>query len=76
MNRIDVHHHLIPAFYRDALAEAGLAEAGGRALPDWNVEAAQELMDLLGTSAAIVSVSTRVRASSRRRTKQSLWLSG
>lgn len=56
--RIDVHHHLIPPFYRDLLAKAGIAEAGGRALPDWSPEAALELMDLLGTATAIVSVST------------------
>ncbi|WP_329331352.1 amidohydrolase [Streptomyces sp. NBC_00663] len=56
--RIDVHQHLIPAFYRDLLAKEGIAEAGGRALPDWNPESALELMDLLGTETGIVSVST------------------
>lgn len=57
-SRIDVHHHLIPGFYRELLAKAGIDEAGGRALPDWSPEAALELMDLLGTATAIVSVST------------------
>lgn len=56
--RIDVHQHIVPAFYRDLLAKQGIAEAGGRALPDWSPEAALELMDLLGTATAIVSVST------------------
>ncbi|MEU1404974.1 amidohydrolase family protein [Streptomyces sp. NPDC005728] len=56
--RIDVHQHLVPPFYRDLLTKAGIAEAGGRALPDWSPEAALELMDLLGTATAIVSVST------------------
>jgi 6-methylsalicylate decarboxylase len=56
--RIDVHQHLIPSLYRDALAKAGIAEAGGRALPDWSPESALELMDLLGTGTAILSVST------------------
>lgn len=57
-NRIDVHHHVIPPFYRNLLAKAGIGEAGGRALPDWSPEAALEVMDLLGTTTAIVSVST------------------
>ncbi|MFF3374172.1 amidohydrolase family protein [Streptomyces sp. NPDC002680] len=56
--RIDVHQHLVPPFYRDALTGAGIAEAGGRALPDWSPEAALELMDLLETDTAILSVST------------------
>ncbi|NEB03508.1 amidohydrolase family protein [Streptomyces sp. SID13726] len=56
--RIDVHQHLVPGLYRDALAKSGIADAGGRALPDWSPEAALELMDLLGTETAILSVST------------------
>ncbi|MER7184241.1 amidohydrolase family protein [Streptomyces hyaluromycini] len=56
--RIDVHQHLVPPFYRDALAGHGITEAGGRALPGWSPEAALELMDLLGTETAILSVST------------------
>ncbi|MFE1880224.1 amidohydrolase family protein [Streptomyces diastatochromogenes] len=56
--RIDVHQHLIPPFYRDLLTKAGIAEAGGRVLPEWSPEAALELMDLLGTATGIVSVST------------------
>ncbi|MFE5814797.1 amidohydrolase family protein [Streptomyces sp. NPDC056479] len=56
--RIDVHQHLVPALYRDALARAGIVEAGGRAVPDWSPEAALEAMDLLGTETAILSVST------------------
>ncbi|MFG2957517.1 amidohydrolase family protein [Streptomyces sp. NPDC048291] len=56
--RIDVHQHLVPALYRDALAKSGIVEAGGRLLPHWSPEAALELMDLLGTETAILSVST------------------
>ncbi|MEV4445709.1 amidohydrolase family protein [Streptomyces mirabilis] len=56
--RVDVHQHIVPAFYRGLLTKAGIAEAGGRALPGWSPQAALELMDLLGTTTAIVSVST------------------
>ncbi|WAZ19407.1 amidohydrolase [Streptomyces cinnabarinus] len=56
--RVDVHQHLVPAFYRDLLAKAGIAEAGGRALPAWSPETAIEAMDLLGTATALLSVST------------------
>ncbi|MEU6621633.1 amidohydrolase family protein [Streptomyces litmocidini] len=56
--RIDVHQHVVPDFYRDELAEAGIADAGGRALPAWNPESALQLMDLLGTTTSILSVST------------------
>lgn len=56
--RVDVHQHVVPGFYRDLLARAGIAEAGGRALPEWSPEAALETMDALGTDTAILSVST------------------
>jgi len=56
--RIDVHHHLIPDFYRRALGDAGIRQAGGRQLPNWDVEGALELMDLLEIRTAIVSIST------------------
>ncbi|MFJ5780016.1 amidohydrolase family protein [Streptomyces sp. NPDC093094] len=56
--RIDVHQHVVPDFYRDELAKAGIADAGGRALPDWSPESALRLMDLLRTATSILSVST------------------
>ncbi len=31
---IDVHHHLIPDFYRRALGDAGIRQAGGRQVPN------------------------------------------
>ncbi|MDQ8705423.1 amidohydrolase family protein [Streptomyces sp. LHD-70] len=55
--RIDVHQHLVPPFYRDLLAKAGISEAGGRALPEWSPEGALELMDTLGTASAVLSAS-------------------
>jgi 6-methylsalicylate decarboxylase len=58
MHRIDTHHHLIPPDYRKALREAGIDEAGGRALPDWTAGASLQAMAELGVGTAILSVST------------------
>jgi predicted TIM-barrel fold metal-dependent hydrolase len=58
MSRIDTHHHVLPPFYRAVLHKAGVVEAGGRALPEWSADASLEAMDVLGVSAAILSVST------------------
>lgn len=58
MLRIDTHHHLIPPDYRKALQQAGLLEAGGRALPEWSPEASLQAMAELGVGTAILSVST------------------
>jgi 6-methylsalicylate decarboxylase len=58
MLRIDTHHHVIPPDYRKALQQAGLLEAGGRALPDWSPETALQAMADLDVGTAILSVST------------------
>lgn len=55
--RIDVHQHLVPDFYRDVLCTEGMAEAGGRALPDWSPDSALALMDGIDTASAVLSVS-------------------
>jgi 6-methylsalicylate decarboxylase len=57
MSRIDAHHHMIPPDYRNALQKAGIADAGGRALPEWSAEASLQTMSELDVSAAILSVS-------------------
>lgn len=56
--RIDVHQHMLPPVYVDWLRKHHIDDAGGRALPDWSPEAAVTLMDQIGTSTAILSVST------------------
>jgi predicted TIM-barrel fold metal-dependent hydrolase len=56
--RIDTHHHMIPPDYRKALQQAGLLEAGGRALPDWSPETSLQAMADLDVGTAILSVST------------------
>jgi 6-methylsalicylate decarboxylase len=53
--RIDVHFHLIPDFYRDAVYEAGSGPAIGR-YPDWTPELALELMDRSEIELAITSL--------------------
>jgi predicted TIM-barrel fold metal-dependent hydrolase len=52
---IDVHIHLIPQFYRDAVYEAGRGPAIGR-YPDWSPELALDLMDKHGIALAITSL--------------------
>lgn len=58
MLRIDTHHHVIPPDYRRALRQAGIEEAGQRALPDWSAEGSLQAMAELDVATAILSVST------------------
>ena len=56
--RIDVHHHSIPAPYAEWLRGKGdVANASGRALPDWSPERSLEVIDANGVATAILSVS-------------------
>jgi hypothetical protein len=48
---IDVHFHLIPQFYREAVYEAGTGPAIGR-YPDWTPALALALMDKHGIALA------------------------
>jgi 6-methylsalicylate decarboxylase len=52
---IDVHFHLIPQFYRDAVYEAGRGPAIGR-YPDWSPQLALDVMDANGIALAITSL--------------------
>jgi 6-methylsalicylate decarboxylase len=52
---IDVHFHLIPQFYSDAVYEAGRGPAIGR-YPDWSEQLALDLMDRHGIALAITSI--------------------
>ncbi len=53
--RIDVHLHVVPSFYRDAVYEAGSGPAIGR-YPDWSPELALELMDRSEIEVAVTSL--------------------
>jgi predicted TIM-barrel fold metal-dependent hydrolase len=52
---IDVHFHLIPQFYREAVYEAGTGPAIGR-YPDWTPALAIELMDKHWIALAMLSL--------------------
>jgi predicted TIM-barrel fold metal-dependent hydrolase len=53
--RIDVHFHLIPEFYSEAVYAAGRGPAIGR-YPDWTPALALELMDAHGIEVALTSL--------------------
>jgi predicted TIM-barrel fold metal-dependent hydrolase len=55
--RIDVHHHVVPPEYVKALAGAGITTSMGNAFPVWSVQKDLELMDRLGLSTAVISIS-------------------
>jgi len=54
---IDVHHHVVPDFYRRLLQDAGLTSPiPGVEYPRWHPDASLAMLDGLGASAAVVSV--------------------
>ena len=55
--RIDTHLHVVPPAYAAWLASRGI-NAGGRAIPEWTVPAALDLMESAGIATGILSVST------------------
>ncbi len=55
--RVDVHHHLIPPVFAQAMERRGITEVAGAPLPSWSPEASLELMELNGIQTALVSLS-------------------
>ncbi|MDC0033947.1 amidohydrolase [Alphaproteobacteria bacterium] len=43
--RIDVHHHVLPEFYKDAQRAVGISGTAYRGFPDWTPEKSLALMD-------------------------------
>lgn len=60
--KIDVHHHLIPPAYAQALARSGFQELVGAPLPAWSPESSIETMDMYGMATAILSLSAELRS--------------
>jgi predicted TIM-barrel fold metal-dependent hydrolase len=56
-NKIDVHHHIIPDFYRKALVDNGLLQITKMDIPIWNPEDNLKKMDRLGIRIAVLSLS-------------------
>lgn len=57
LSRIDVHAHLIPDFYRQALDDYNVSGDGGIPIPSWSPRAAVSFMDKFGIQAQVVSLS-------------------
>jgi len=55
--RIDVHHHIVPRTYVEAMNKAGYGTIGGVPFPKWEPETLERSFDVLGISKAIVSIS-------------------
>lgn len=57
LQRIDVHFHTIPDFFREAVIAAGRGPTISSGFPDWTPESSLALMDRQGIAASILSVS-------------------
>lgn len=55
--RIDVHAHLVPDFYRRALAERGITKVSGVPVPTWTPGGAIAFMDRFGIELQVLSMS-------------------
>jgi len=57
-NKIDVHHHIFPAEYVNALKEAGVEKALGIDFPKWTVETSFKKMKENGIKIAMLTISS------------------
>lgn len=55
---IDVHHHMVPREYVEALKNIGVTTSLGRNLPPWDAAEIVEFMDQNGIATSYVSVTT------------------
>lgn len=58
INKIDVHHHIFPKKYVDALKTAGVDKTFGVDFPKWTVKTSFKKMKENGIKIAILSIST------------------
>ena len=56
-NRIDVHHHVLPQFFREPQRAIGRTGTAFGKFPDWSPEHSLSLMDDLGIATALLSFS-------------------
>lgn len=57
MNRIDVHHHLIPPAFTRTMEAKGIKHVAGTPLPHWTVAQSLDVMNANGIGTAITSLS-------------------
>lgn len=57
LGRIDVHHHVIPPAFVQAMTDHGMREIAGAPVPRWTPERSLAVMDEQGISTALLSVS-------------------
>jgi len=55
IQRVDVHHHVLPEFYKDVQRAAGIMGSAYQAFPEWSVDKSLALMDSLRIGTSIVS---------------------
>jgi predicted TIM-barrel fold metal-dependent hydrolase len=56
--RLDVHLHILPPFYMDAVTAAGVTRSKGKAYPDWSEDLSLRVMDAHAIKTGITSIST------------------
>ena len=57
-NKIDVHHHIFPKEYVNAVKEAGVEKTLGAEFPEWTVETSFKKMKENGIKIAMLSISS------------------
>jgi hypothetical protein len=57
-NKIDVHHHIFPKEYVDALKQAGVLNSQGVDFPKWTADTSLKHMKKNGIQVAMLSIST------------------
>jgi 6-methylsalicylate decarboxylase len=58
MSTIDVHSHVLPDFYLEALQRAGVTNIDGFPTPDWSLTAHLKMMDSHDIQACVLSLSS------------------
>ena len=54
-NRIDVHHHVLPEFYKDAQRAVGITGSAYRGFPEWTADGSLAVMETHEIATTILS---------------------